>query len=101
MIYCFDLDKTICTQEPDFDLTRAKPIKERVFKVNKLYDEGHTIIIDTARGSNTGIDWCKFTEQQLKNWGIKYHELRVGKKIFADRYIDDRGISDVDFFNKK
>ena len=98
MIFCFDLDATICSQEPDFDLTKAKPIKERVKRVNKLYDEGHTIIIDSARGSNTGIDWRKFTEKQLKNWGVKYHELKVGKKTFADCYIDDRGLSDKDFF---
>ena len=38
------------------------------------------------------------TEQQLFEWGVKYHELFMGKPA-ADYYIDDKGISDKDFFN--
>ena len=25
-------------------------------------------------------NWLEFTEGQLKEWGVKYHELEVGKK---------------------
>ena len=65
-------------------------------KVNQLFDEGNTIKLLTARGSETGTDWSVTTLSQLNNWGVKYHELKFGKPS-ADYYIDDRGISDKDF----
>ena len=37
------------------------------------------------------------TEEQLRNWGVKYHKLYFGKPR-VDFYIDDRGINDMDFF---
>ena len=37
----------------------------------------------------------KFTERQLKKWGIKYHKLIFGKPSF-DIIIDDKAL----FFNK-
>ena len=43
MIYCFDLDDTLCRTE-GMDYENAKPIQKRLDRVNKLYDEGHTII---------------------------------------------------------
>ena len=43
--------------------------KSRIKLVNKLYDEGHTIIIDTARGSVSGKNYFFFTVNQLKSWG--------------------------------
>ena len=98
MIYVFDLDGTLCTHDPDGKLSRVEPYKERIEMVNKLYDEGHDIIIDTARGYKTGINWRELTEKQLKDWGVKYHMLRTGVKIYADYYIDDKGIRDTDFF---
>lgn len=98
MIYCFDLDGTLCEWKERHDA--SKPYPERIAKVNKLYEEGHTIIIDTARGSRTGIDYRELTENQLKEWGVKYHELRTGKKTFADIYVDDKGIKDTDFFKE-
>jgi len=97
MIYCFDLDKTLCT-DTNGDYIKSIPLKDRVEKVNSLYDDGHTIIIETARGSVTEIDWYSLTEKQLGEWGLKYHKLRVGVKIYADFYIDDKAIADKDFF---
>ena len=38
-----------------------------------------------------------FTLEQLKTWGCKFHELQLGKPN-ADFFIDDKGISDKDFF---
>jgi hypothetical protein len=97
MIYCFDLDGTLCTNT-NGDYSNANPFNDRINKVNDLYNIGNKIIINTARGSSTGIDWYKITESQLQQWGVKYHQLFVGKKIEADLFIDDKGISDKDFF---
>lgn len=96
MKYCFDLDGTLCSQEEDYN--KAIPKKERIKKVNDLFNQGNIIIIETARGSTTGIDWHKITEKQLKKWGLKFHILRTGTKMTADFYIDDKGIKDLDFF---
>jgi hypothetical protein len=95
--YCFDLDGTLCTNT-EGEYESAIPFPERISKVNALYEVGSYILIYTARGTVTGIDWRKLTEKQLSLWGVKYHELRLGKP-FADVYIDDRAISDGDFFN--
>lgn len=96
-VYCFDLDGTLCTKEDDYH--NAKPLKERIRKINQLYDEGNTILIDTARGSMTGIDHTQYIEFQLKRWGVKYHKVRAGVKLFANVYVDDSGVNDRDFFN--
>ena len=102
MIYCFDLDKTLCraikSKTKEVLYRKATPLKSRIEKVNDLYDEGHTIIIDSARGSVTGRDWEELTKKQLKDWGVKYHKMRVGVKFYADKYIDDKGSKDIDFF---
>ena len=96
--YCFDLDNTLChTMEGDYE--ESVPYYPRINKVNKLYDSGNRIVIDTARGSVTGIDWFMITKDQLDRWGLKYHALRVGTKMAADFYIDDKAISDKEFFN--
>jgi hypothetical protein len=98
MIYCFDLDNTLCnTVESDYD--KATPILSRIKKVNELYDQGHTIIIETARGNISGKNHYYYTIEQLKNWGLKFHSLRTGVKFNADVFVDDRAINDKDFFN--
>ena len=92
-----DIDETICRREKstDFgvvhDYKKAKPIKENIEKINKLYDEGHTIVYWTARGSRKQIDWTELTSQQLFEWGAKYHELKVGKP-FYDLFIEDKSL---------
>lgn len=99
MIYVFDLDGTLCSNS-DGRYEQAAPYRQRIQYVNELYEDGNTIIIDTARGSTTGINWRKETKRQLASWGVKYHKLRVGKKITADRYIDDKGIKAAHFFKR-
>jgi hypothetical protein len=100
MTYCFDLDGTLCTKtNGEYEL--AKPFIERIEIVNELHKNGNKIIINTARGSLTKIDWYKFTEKQLISWGLNYDELYVGEKIDADFFIDDKAISDIDFFKNK
>jgi histidinol phosphatase-like enzyme len=98
LTFCFDLDGTICTQEPDNinPYNKAKPYSEIIEKINELYDEGYIIKIFTARGTRTGVDWKEFTLKQLKEWGIKYHDLILGKP-HADIFIDDKSISPDDF----
>jgi len=104
MKFVFDLDGTLCTIT-DGDYLRAQPIQSRIEKVNKLYDRGNNIVIMTARGmgrSNGDINIAKslfeeLTKTQLKEWGVKFHQLILGKPA-ADYYIDDKGVNDVEFF---
>ena len=49
MRYCIDIDGTICTPTVGRDYHKAEPWKDRIAKINKLYDEGHYIIYFTAR----------------------------------------------------
>lgn len=95
--YCFDLDGTLCTNT-EGDYETSTPFVERINVVNKLYDDGNTILIDTARGATTKIDWYDVTKKQLDLWGVKYSILRVGIKLNADIFIDDKGINDKLFF---
>lgn len=84
-----DIDETICTSPKDRNYLQAKPIKEHIDKINRLYDEGNTIVYWTSRGSRKQIDWYDQTENQLKSWGVKYNELRVDKPYY-DLFIDDK-----------
>jgi hypothetical protein len=97
MIYCFDLDGTLCTNT-NGEYNNATPYLGRIERVNQLYNTGNYIIINSARGSKSGKDWFIMTEKQIKNWGLSFHELHVGKKIDADLFIDDKAISDKEFF---
>lgn len=97
MTYVFDLDGTLCETE-GMEYHSARPIMERIRRVNELYEQGHTIIIDTARGSGSGVDWTKHTRYQLNQWGVKYHKVRCGEKAVGDIYVDDRALSDAEFF---
>ena len=93
--YCFDLDETLCSNLDD-SYFNAIPIQSRIKKVNDLYDKGNKVIIFTARGAKTGIDWTNVTIDQLSRWNLKYHLLRLDKP-FADFYIDDKGVEASDF----
>jgi hypothetical protein len=105
MKYVFDIDGTICTNSsPDYDL--AEPFADRITKINDLYDAGHTIIFLTARGMGrynndshlAHSDFFDLTEAQLKAWGVRYHQLFLGKPS-GDIYVDDKGIKDEEFFS--
>jgi len=91
MIFCFDLDGTLCSNN-DGRYEEATPDREMIAAVNKLRDEGHNIVIFTARGSGTGIDWTEVTRQQLERWGVAYDKLQFGKPP-ADVYVDDKGVN--------
>ena len=99
MKYCFDLDGTICDtpirvgdNKPIY--AESSPIPFMVEQVNRLFNEGHKIIIMTARGRGSGIDWTQWTTKQLDMWGVKYHELEpMFHKPTADIFIDDKAIN--------
>jgi histidinol phosphatase-like enzyme len=104
MTYVFDIDGTICISS-NSEYEKATPLPSRIKKVNDLYDQGHSIILQTARGmgrSNNSAEYAhkefyEFTKNQLDSWGVKYHSLFLGKPA-GDVYIDDKGIRDEDFF---
>lgn len=101
MLIMVDIDDTICYYNQSVEKTNyalACPYTERIIRINKLYDEGHTIVYWTARGTMTGINWFKITIDQLNNWGCKYHELRMNKPAY-DLFIDDKNIESNKFFS--
>jgi hypothetical protein len=65
MIYCFDLDETLCTNALNGDYATANPIQEAIAQVNRLHLLGNKILIFTGRGSSSGKDWVTLTENQL------------------------------------
>jgi len=94
----FDIDGTICEAIADHEnYPAAKPYDDMIRLINKMYDDGHYIILLTARGMGTcnGMvakaynKWYTKTEAQIKSWGLRYHELHLGK-LHGDVYIDDK-----------
>jgi glycerol-3-phosphate cytidylyltransferase len=98
-IYCFDLDDTLC-ETSGKKYTEAIPIEKAIKEVNRLYDEGNYIKIFTARGTTSKIDWTDATREQLRRWGLKYHELLMNIKPSFDILIDDRAINAIDWRKK-
>ena len=107
LTYVFDIDGTLCTLS-NGEYEKAAPLVERIKHVNRLYDAGHKIILNTARGmgrtDNSPVYaerlFRKLTEKQLEDWGVKYHKLFMGKPS-GDVYVDDKGEKDENFFNTK
>ena len=101
-----DIDGTICENRDDLkqedidtpvNYENVKSFPERIRAINELFDEGHTIVYWTARGSRTGIDWTELTQRQLKEWGAKHTELKLGKPDY-DLFICDKAINTRDYF---
>ena len=107
MTYVFDIDGTICSLT-NGEYEKAVPIKERIEKVNSLYEEGNQIIFYTARGmgrfknnrSLAEAEFWTFTNRQLNDWGVKFHGLWLGKPA-GDIYVDDKGSKDEEFFRNE
>lgn len=98
MVIYIDIDETICHSPDVPDYTKSYPILENIQKANELYEQGHTIVYWTARGTKTGIDWREHTENQFKEWGVKYHELKFGKPNY-DVFIDDKNMNTENWTN--
>jgi len=107
MTYVFDIDGTICNSTGS-DYHDSAPISERITVVNRLYDSGHTIIFQTARGMGRSGNspayattaFYEMTKTQLESWGVKFHGLFLGKPA-GDVYIDDKAVRDTDFFGSE
>lgn len=105
MRYIFDLDNTLCdtrkNEEGNWDYVNSLPFQDRIDIVNKLYDEGNYIVIETARGSVSKKNWYEETYKQLVSFGLKFNELRTGVKFNGDIFIDDKGVNSEVFFSEK
>lgn len=95
-----DYDDTIVFQ----DYPNAGIIKPKAKEViNRLYDEGHKIMIWTCR-SHEALETAK---EYLKECGVKYHVINENhpdlierwqhdtRKMSADIYIDDKQLGGI------
>lgn len=83
----YDLDGTICENGSPDKFATAVAFKEVIEDINNHYDLGDEIIIHTARLAKDR----DITKTWLKEHGVKYHELLMGKPT-ADLYVDDKAI---------
>jgi hypothetical protein len=109
MRYCFDLDDTLCTGsrivDGVTDYSACEPLLQAAMNLRALSEQGHTIIICTARGmGSTGGDQAQaalsvgeMTKAQLHAWGFVYDEIYFGKPS-ADIYIDDKGLNSAEWW---
>jgi uncharacterized HAD superfamily protein len=86
MIIYVDIDGTICSQEENY--IDAKPFMDKIKKVNAMYDQGHTIVYYTARGSSSGKNWSALTYDQLVKWGCQFHSIVLSKPSYDVIYDD-------------
>ena len=100
MRICIDMDGTICeSRKEGQSYLDVKPLPGAIEKLQTLKEEGHYLIIYTARhmktcNNNLGMITAKqapVIDEWFKNYGIHYDELWFGKPL-ADVYIDDKGI---------
>jgi hypothetical protein len=101
MIIAFDFDGTI-TKQNNYPL--CLEIREGIVNcINKLYDEGHDIIIYTCRdaGNERGLDAYINMIQYLKYHKIKYHIVNGNinpttvfnpKKLYWHILVDDTAL---------
>lgn len=82
-----DLDGVICTEEKTFERPLATPMPGAREALQKLRDEGHTVVVYTGR------NWPEYrvTRKWLDDHGMPYDAIHMGKPI-ADVWIDDRAI---------
>lgn len=96
-----DLDGTICTlKEKNETYNDVVPLKESIESLQKLKQDGHEIIIHTARNMKTWdgnigkvvANIGKDTLEWLDKYNIPYDEVVFGKP-YGDIYIDDKALS--------
>jgi capsule biosynthesis phosphatase len=102
-----DLDGTICTlKKPEETYADVLPMPGAVFSLRKLKQEGHEIVIYTARNMKTTAgnvgkvhaNVGKLTLDWLEQYGIPFDEIVFGKPI-GDIYVDDLGYRFRDWEN--
>ena len=99
-----DFDDTLAFHE-NRDWANSKPNKRLIDKTNRLYDDGWTIDIFTARGSlscatrqEAAAKYQPGMEEWLAKNGVKYHSISFDKPLAA-YYIDDKGMHPDEFLN--
>ncbi|HEX3661614.1 MAG TPA: hypothetical protein VHU89_09300 [Acidobacteriaceae bacterium] len=98
MTVCFDIDGVLC-DPGEGNYEEAQPHTAMIALVNRLHDRGFIIVLHTSRFmGRTGGDREQterigrdFTERQLAAWGVRYHELWMGKPRY-DYLVDDRSV---------
>ena len=108
-IFCFDIDGVICARPNDIEHLGKKKyeqcyqLQSTIDIINQLYDSGHTIKLFTSRGMSmykgdlyiVHDELYEFTYNQMKEFGVKFHELILGKPAY-DFIIDDKAINSKD-----
>jgi hypothetical protein len=86
-----DMDGVICEERPTFERSLAKPLRDARDRLAAMRDDGHRIIIHTARS------WSELamTEEWLYEHGIVYDQLVMGKPV-ADVVVDDRAVTSLE-----
>lgn len=100
MRICIDIDGVICElRAADQNYADLRPISGAMEVIRRLRDDGHYIILQTARHmktteSNVGAVIARqgmVTLKWLADNGIEYDEIYFGKP-WADLYIDDNAL---------
>lgn len=98
MLIALDIDGVLCKDLHE-NFKEAKPYTDDISYINKLHDDGHIIMIYTARGQKEdNLDALTETRKQLADWGVKYDIIRV--KQFFDIIVEDKAIQSVDALRK-
>ena len=102
MTFVVDIDDTLIKSDcckcwhcnSTIEYKNARPIQEMINKNNALYDNGHTIILNTGRDQK----WLKLTIHQLKEFGIKYHTLYMGRPrgVYIDKTNNFKDFDEID-----
>ena len=90
--FVIDIDGVIAITKDVSDYSKSMPNERVVRTVNRLYELGNKIVLFTARGYATGVDWSDVTRRQISQWGVKHHEMIFGKP-HADYYLDDHALT--------
>jgi len=97
MILAIDFDGTICRGKYP-SIEGLQPYAKET--INKLFDNGHYLIINTCRSGNQLLEAINWMLQQ----GIKFHRVNDNhpeqtalynnnsRKIYAHLYIDDKNL---------
>ena len=104
--YCLDIDNTLTFTEGN-RYSESVPNFDMIDRVNRLFYGGNTIKLFTARGMTKFSGdrekiysfYYQMTYDQLKNWGVNFHELILAKPSY-DIFVDDKNLTIDEFKNK-
>lgn len=110
VVIAVDFDGTICEASyPEIGRER-EGAKEFI---NRLYDEGYMIVINTCRSDNGPHPAASIAKEFMRLRGIRYHYFNENpthlieayggdtRKISADVYIDDKCLFDLPTWEQK